>query len=109
MTEPRGSLQSALLIETSAASVGALNTAISQALNGASVSVAQDAFTQSSELQIERMAQDPASMLGLNGRLMSRPEAHRFSLKSNNKGNCYLVYQRTGFEYRLDDVKCRVI
>jgi len=108
-TKPKDSLQSAVLIQPSAASTGVLNAIISRALNGARVSVAQDAFTQSSELQIERMAQDPASMPGLNGRLMGLPEAHRFSLKKNNEGNCYLVYQKTGNEYPLDGVKCRVV
>ncbi len=108
-TEPKISLQSALLIQPTASSTTVLNTTISRALNGARVSVAQDALTNSSELQIDRMAQDPAGMPGLNGRLMGMPVAHRFSLKKNHEGVCYLVYQKTGVEYLLDGVTCRAL
>lgn len=104
---PPKALQDAVLTQPSAATSKVLNAAASRALNGTRVSLARDAFTKSSEMQIERLAQDPASMRGLNGRIMGVPKVYSFSLKSK-EGGCYLVYKKTGLAYPLDEVSCRV-
>ena len=106
-TSPK-TMQAAVIAEPSVATSKALNAAVSRALNGTKVSLARDAFTKSSELQIERMAQDSAARPGLNGRMMGVPEVYSFSLRSS-AGSCYLLHQKTGKTYPVDGVNRRVL
>ncbi len=106
-TSPK-TMQTAVITEPSVATSNALNAAVSRALNGTKVSLARDAFTKSSELQIERLSQDSAARPGLNGRMMGVPEVYKFSLKSSG-GSCYLLHQKTGKTYLVDGVNCRVL
>lgn len=75
-------------------------------VNADMVSLAPDVFTQSSQLVIERNTKPPASMLQLNGRLISEPVIHRFMLMRSS-GDCYLVYQKTGESQRLNGLGCK--
>ena len=104
---PPKQLQAAVLTQPSVATSSVLNAAASRALNGVRVSLARDALTQSSDMQIERMTQDPASARGLNGRLMGVPTVYRFSLK-RRESDCFLVYEKTGQAYPLEGVSCKV-
>jgi hypothetical protein len=100
-------MKSAVLTEPSPDTTQVLNQAVSRALNGTQVSLARNVLIDSSELQLERRTQ--SSTQGLNGSLMGLPKVYRFSLKQNNSGECFLVYSKTGQEYRLDGVKCKTL
>jgi len=108
ITPSTESMQAAVLIQHSVETSSLLNQAVSSALNGAKVSLASRALTQTSDVQVERTTQDPASMPGLNGQLMEVPKAHHFSLRKQGS-QCYLVYQKTGQAFLLEGVKCRVL
>lgn len=100
---------SAVLIQPLPVTTQVLNKAVSQALNGAKVSLARNVLIGTSELQIERMAQGSASMSGMNGTLLEMPKIYRFSLKKSSRGGCFLLYPKTGNEYRLKGVQCKVL
>ena len=107
--DAKDSMKHAVLIQPSAATTQVLNGAVSRALNGTKVMLARDVLTQSSELKIERMAQDTALTQGLNGGLMGTPQVYRFLLKMDASGGCYLIYQKNGQKYPLDGVSCRAL
>ena len=102
-------MQSAVLAEPSPATTKVLNKAVSRALNGTKVLLARTVLTDTSELQIERMMQSPVAMPSLDGNLMGMPKVYRFSLKRNTSGDCFLLYPKTGNQYRLEGVKCRAL
>lgn len=73
------------------------------ALNGAPLTLAQDALTRDSVLIIDRTERRDAEGRRLVGREMGRPE--RFQLfKSGSR--CILVHERTGQRRELTSVTC---
>ena len=101
-------MTAAVLAAPSTGTSRLLSKAMSEALNGTRINLAAEAFTKDGRLNLERNTANPRDKPGLNGRLMGVPTVHRFALmmKSNK---CYLVYEKTGKIYALDEVKCRPI
>ncbi|MFC4308173.1 hypothetical protein ACFPN2_03675 [Steroidobacter flavus] len=96
----------AVLTESTEASRAELVKVVSAALNVPTVTIADDALTQESELVIERTPVRDAGGRRVQGREMSQPE--RFQLtRANNR--CFLVYERTKTEYQLLSAKCRLL
>lgn len=105
---PVAGMSPAVLHQSTPETTQQLSNAVAQALNvkRGMIYLAPDVFTKNSQLIIERNTQEPASMAGLNGRLMSMPVIHRFALMTRS-GQCYLVYQKTGEPKLLKDLVCR--
>jgi len=93
----------AVIVTPTAESRAALTQAVSAALNGAPVTLADDALTRESVLTIERTQRRDANGLLLNGRELGTPE--RFLLvKSGDQ--CVLVHERTGKRITLTATAC---
>ena len=99
--EPRD--EPAVIVSPTDASRAALTAAVGAALQGAPVALADDAFTRSSMLTIERAPlRDPAG-LPVAGRELDVPE--RFHLMKRG-GACLLVHERTGRVSSLESTTC---
>ncbi len=94
----------AVIVRPTAQSRAALAQAVSLCLNGARVTLADFAMTNSSELVIERVPRrDPEGRL-LDGRgTGEKPE--RFELVKSG-ADCVLVHEQSGRRVRLDDTDC---
>ncbi|PWQ93759.1 hypothetical protein DKT75_19305 [Leucothrix arctica] len=106
--KPSSTQQAAVLTQPSTQARLAINKAISVALNGTKVSVAKNAFVNSSQLTLQRNTQDPRGMKGLNGRLLGAPVLHHFSMVKQN-GSCYLIDKRTSKRHLLSGVNCKSV
>jgi hypothetical protein len=93
----------ALIVRPTAQSRAALGEAVTIALNGAKVTLADYALTGSSELMIERMIRRDAEGNPVQGRVTEEPE--RFRLVKSG-ADCVLIHERTGRRYRLIDTEC---
>lgn len=104
---PVAGMSPAVLHQSTPETTQQLSNAVAQALNvkRGMIYLAPDVFTKNSQLIIERNTQEPASMAGLNGRLMGVPVIHRFALMKRS-GQCYLVYQKTGKPKWLKGLEC---
>lgn len=80
-----------------------LAQAVSSALNGAPVTLADDALTQDSLLIIERAHPRDANRVPLSGRDLDKPE--HFRLVKTGK-HCVLVHERTGKRTTLASTTC---
>jgi len=76
---------------------------VSGALDGASVTVADDALTRDDTLIIERAPARDASGRPLDGREKGRPERFRL-LRVDSR--CVLVHERTGRRFTLESATC---
>ncbi len=76
---------------------------LSRALNGAPVTIADDALTKDSTLIIERTLRRDAQGRPLDGRETGRPE--RFQLVRNGS-RCLLLQESTGRRWRLAASTC---
>ncbi len=93
----------ALLTSPTAQSHAELVRVVSEAMNGAPVTVADDALTADDVLIVERARQQSAKDMNLGGRETVRP--HHFRLvKSGSR--CVLVHQETGRRWTLESVAC---
>jgi hypothetical protein len=96
----------AVITEPSARSRAELEQAVSAALNGASVTLRDDALTHEDALIVERIRhRDPNGIL-IEGRDMGRPE--RFHLVKNGT-ECVLVHENTGRRFPLSQTTCAAI
>jgi len=96
----------AVITEPSAGSRAELERAVSAALNGASVTLRDDALTREDTLVVERIRhRDPNGLL-VEGRDMGRPE--RVHLV-NNGADCVLVHEGTGRRFPLSRTTCAAI
>ena len=96
----------AVITEPSAGSRAELERAVSAALNGASVTLRDDALTREDTLVVERIRhRDPNGLL-VEGRDMGRPE--RFHLVKNG-ADCVLVHEGTGRRFPLSRTTCAAI
>ncbi|MCA1826687.1 MAG: hypothetical protein ABR567_11870 [Myxococcales bacterium] len=93
----------AVIVRPTAQSRAALEEAVSIALNGAKVTLADLALTGGSELMIERMIRRDPEGHPVQGRVTEKPE--RFRLVRSG-GDCVLIHERTGKRYRLVDTEC---
>jgi len=80
-----------------------LARAVSEALNGAPVTLADDALTRDSRLIIEKARPRDASGVPLSGRDRDKPEIFRL-VKAGEE--CVLVQERTGMRARLPSTRC---
>jgi hypothetical protein len=93
----------AVIVDPTARSRAALARAVSAALGGAPVTLADDALTQESTLLVERARlRDPAG-LPANGRRPGGPERFRL-VKSGPE--CVLVHERDGSRFALEETAC---
>ena len=80
-----------------------LAQAVSDGLNGASVTLADDALTRDSRLIIEKAHPRDASGVPLSGRDLEKPEIFRL-VKVGER--CVLVHERTGKRTTLASTSC---
>lgn len=93
----------AVIVEPDDASRAALASAVSAALQGAPVTLADDALTRSSTLVVERaQVRDPAGV-PISGRELAPPE--RFQLVKRG-GACVLQHEGTGRAVVLEATRC---
>ena len=95
--------QPALLLAPSPQTHHELERAVSEALNGASVRIADDALTSDSYLIITRAPWRDAAGQLLIGRITERPE--RFDLVKRGAA-CILIQERTTRRWLLHAVRC---
>ena len=93
----------AIVIEPSAASRADLSRAVATALDGAPVTLADDALTHDSLLVIERTMRRDPNGLPLNGRDLGTPE--RFRLFKVG-AQCVLVHEGSGRRFTLEVTTC---
>ena len=93
----------ALLTNPTAESRAELVRAVSGALHGAPITLADDALTRDSTLIIERTAPRTADGVPLSGRETGRPEHFRLV---KNGSRCMLVHERTGKRWTLTAATC---
>jgi len=84
-------------------SVAELAKAVSTALNGVPVTLADDVLTKESTLVIERAPQRDPSGLPAQGRETGKPE--RFHLVKSGE-DCVLVHEGTGRRFNLRETTC---
>jgi hypothetical protein len=80
-----------------------LAQAVSEGLNGAPVTLADDALTRDSRLIIEKAHPRDASGVPLSGRDRDKPEIFRL-VKSGEQ--CLLLHERTGKRTMLASTRC---
>ena len=93
----------ALLTNPTAESRAELVRAVSGALHGAPITLADDALTRDSTLIVERTRPRTPDGVPLNGREMGRPEHFRLV---KNGTRCVLVHERTGKRWTLKAATC---
>ena len=93
----------AVILEPSPRSREELAGAVSTALNGVSVTLADDALTRETTLVLERAKHRDPSGLPAQGREMGMPE--RFRLVKDG-ADCVLVHERTGQRFTLRETTC---
>jgi hypothetical protein len=100
---PQPTDRPAIIEEPTIRSREAAIKAVSDALGGATVTLADDALTRSSVLIIDRTPLRDPSGLPVQGRETGMPE--RFFLVKNGP-RCVLVHERTGKRYPLEGTSC---
>jgi hypothetical protein len=80
-----------------------LARAVSRAMNGAPVTIADSALTSDDVLIVDRVVRRDARGVELNGRETGRPEHFRL-VKSGSR--CVLVHERTGRRWTLQAATC---
>jgi hypothetical protein len=93
----------AVITDATPQSRAELARVVSHALEGATVTLADDALTGDSTLIIQRASRRDAQGLPLNGRETGRPE--RFQLVKNGP-RCVLLQERTGRRFELAATTC---
>ncbi|HJS89851.1 MAG TPA: hypothetical protein VJ738_07785 [Steroidobacteraceae bacterium] len=94
----------ALITEVSAASRADLERAVSQALGGAPVRLADDALTRDSVLIVGRAQIRNVNGVPLNGRELGRPQHFQLMEKDSR---CVLLHLETGRSSVLPHTHCR--
>lgn len=93
----------AVIVDADDASRTELRQVVSTALNGAQVTLADDALTTSSVLYIENNPRRTLDDPRLDGRNLGRPERFDLVLDGNR---CTLVHDDTGVRWLLFDTEC---
>ncbi|HPW21735.1 MAG TPA: hypothetical protein PLE61_13085 [Vicinamibacterales bacterium] len=76
---------------------------VSQALNGAPVTLASDALTNDDTLIVERAARRDAKDMGLGGRELGRPD--HFRLVKHGR-RCVLIHVESARRWTLESAAC---
>ncbi|MFO7692553.1 MAG: hypothetical protein R6V57_05665 [Vicinamibacterales bacterium] len=93
----------AVLTSPTSATRAELVRVVSEAMNGAPVTIADNALTADDLLIVERAQQQSAKDMNLGGRETGRP--HHFRLvKSGSR--CVLIHQETGRRWTLTSATC---
>ena len=95
----------ALIVNATAASRAELSHAMSDALHGWPVAIAEDAFTRDSVMWIERTSPRGAQGRQMQGRELDRPEKFQL-IKEGTR--CLLIHERTG-QRRVLTVSCKAL
>jgi len=93
----------AVITNPTAESRAELSRVVSGALDGVTVTIADDALTREDTLIIERAVRRDAQGRPLTGRDTGRPE--RFRLVRSGE-RCVLVHERTGRRWTLESTTC---
>jgi hypothetical protein len=93
----------AVLVNPTAESRAELARLVSDALNGAPVTLADDALVHDDRLVVQRAPHRDASGRPLDGRETGRPEHFRLV---RNDARCVLVHERTGQRWTLKSATC---
>ena len=93
----------AVRVNVDARSTAELQNVISSALDGAIVTIADDALTRDSELIIERGMSRSVDRSPELGRNLGRPNHFRLILDARQ---CFLVHEETGLRWMLGDTEC---
>jgi hypothetical protein len=96
----------AIIVKPTKESRAELARVVSSALNGAPVTLADDALTRESLLIIERAHPRDANGVPLSGRDFGRPEHFRL-VKIGER--CALVHERTGERTTLPSTTCEPV
>lgn len=96
----------AVITHPTAASRAALELAVSRALGGVPVRLADDALTRDDQLIIGRAQARDASGLPLNGRELGRPQHFRLLRRGSR---CILLHVESGKSSVLPDTTCRLV
>lgn len=81
-----------------------LESALSQMLNGAEITIADDAFVSNSEIIIERSQQNRPGVQNRNsGRELELPKHFKLWMRG---GNCLLEYVETGEMQIIEGLSC---
>ena len=102
-TLPAGTDLPAVFVSPDAQVREELQQTVASALNGAPVTLADDALVRDSTLLIERNQARDANGVPLSGRELGRPE--RFQLVKNGK-DCVLIHEGSGKRWTLRHAKC---
>lgn len=102
---PQTAAAPAIIIHPTAASRADLELAVSQALGGAPVRLADDALTRDSLLLVGRAQARDARGLPLNGRELGRPQHFRLLRRG---AQCELLHVESGTSRVLTHTSCRV-
>ncbi len=94
----------AVIVEPDDGSRAELRQVISTALNGADITLADDALTLESSLSIEHPQHRGIEQQPLRGRDLGRPETFHLVLDGSQ---CVLVHDNTGLRWLLLDTGCR--
>ncbi|MDZ7769433.1 MAG: hypothetical protein U5K38_10335 [Woeseiaceae bacterium] len=94
----------AVIVEPDDASRAELRQVVSTALNGADVTLADDALTLESSLSVEHPQHRGIEQQPLRGRDLGRPETFHLVLDGSQ---CVLVHDNTGLRWLLLDTRCR--
>ncbi len=95
----------ALITNPTPASRAELEHAVSAALHGAHVRLADDALTRESSLIIGRAQARGVNGIPLNGRALEHPQHFRLLLRGSR---CVLLHVETGKSYALQHTTCRL-
>jgi hypothetical protein len=93
----------AVLTRPTAESRAELVRVVSEAMNGAPVTIADNALTADDALIIERAQQRAATDMNLGGRETGRPDHFRLVTSGSR---CVLVHQETGRRWTLESATC---
>lgn len=93
----------AVIAQPNAESLLELTKAVSTAMDGRSVKIAENALTTSNTLSISANTQRTLDNNPVNGRIQERPQHFKLMLRG---AECFLVHDETGIEYTLEYTVC---
>lgn len=99
----QGGEEPALIVGVTPEGRAELQRLVSEALHGAPVTLAEDAFTRESTLIIERNPPQNLQQRPLQGRNMDRPKKFRLLLSGER---CWLERESDGERWELLEAKC---
>lgn len=93
----------ALMIEATPAALQELQMRVAEALGGGNVLLADDVFTQRSELVVERRPKSDPQGNRLPGRIIAEPEQFRLALRDDR---CILLHINSDRQWILTHARC---